>query len=273
MSLDTLLSVLFLLVFIVLPLLSRAFRQGPRAGGGGPQQRPPASPEDAEAPPWLAEAQRRVREARQAVGEARERGQATPERSAPDASPSPRQRTLVSEDPFERAEWPSGERTLVPEDPFRQASPRSRGGGMVSEDPFERGLVAGPGTARAGATHADDTLGREGVPAPRPRPTAASGRGAPRNEEPAPGMEDASRARRRRARSGGVRLMGGDADDPTVSAHGRRRGGAAGARVRSVDLMRFDGRAIVSGLIWHEILDEPAWKRRSWRTSSRPRSR
>ena len=76
MSFDTLLTLVFVVVFIVLPLVSRVLRERnrpPTAQRGGT---PPRAPEgtvldgtppaaDGELPAWLAEAQRRVREARE----------------------------------------------------------------------------------------------------------------------------------------------------------------------------------------------------------------
>jgi len=268
-SFGTILSLLFLLIFIVLPLLSRVMRQGPQAGSGAPGRRPqppgrpqPRQPGDAAqgqggTPPWLAEAQRRVREAR---GEAE-----------PQASTAPPGRPLVPQDPFGPAVRPgdatlvpedaaapyvpAGGRTLVPEDaaaPYvpaggRTLVPGERPGGLVPEDPFERGLV---GDASAGQQ--DATLGREGTPPGRPI-------GSPQRE-PRPRRDEAA-----------MRGSGRGAAARSAAAYGRRRQARAGARLGPVDLLRFDRRAIVNGLIWHEILDEPAWKRR--RASSRPRSR
>lgn len=286
MSLGTLLSILFLLVFIILPLLSRAFRQGSGPGTGSPQRPVRPGADDEELPPWLAEAQRRVREARGEAGEVTERT-----RPDPQASSSPRERPLVPDDPFQRsgrreggrslvpgdpfqdAPRPRTEGGLVPEDPFGQAHAPDRGGTLVREDPLGRGLVRGTGTGGSGGAHVHDTLGREGVPVPRMRPTtarsggeaAAEGRRVTTAEHVGPG--------RRRAVGGGSRFTGGVSAAFTMPAYGRRRGGGGGARLSPVDLMRFDRRAIVTGLVWHEILDEPAWKRRPRRASSRPRSR
>lgn len=312
MSLDTLLSILFLLVFIVLPLLSRAFRQGSppgRSSGRETSGRPPASapgPERADEPPWLAEAQRRVREARDAAGEARKQvsgrgsdaeastaprerplvsgdpfGQGEPRPSGrtlvPEEPfgrqrPRPGQRTLVPEEPFGRRAGPAPGGTLVPEDPFQGTPAPSRPGSLVPEDPFERGL-AGRGAEPPVPGHADDTLGREGGPVPRVGPTTA-----PRMAGAEVGAEGAGarpgRGRRgRRSGKTGSTVEGTMTVTLVTPAYGRRRGRSAGARLGPVDLLRFDRKAIVGGLVWHEILDEPAWKRRQRRASSRPRSR
>ncbi|MEJ2287138.1 MAG: hypothetical protein P8Y02_00580 [Deinococcales bacterium] len=280
MSLDTVLTLLFLVVFVVLPLVSRILRErnrraaGQTGTGGAPKAgRPtegtpgagPGRQADAEqVPPWLAEAQRRVQEAR---------ARTTAEASArPSAEAPARGGALVPEDAFGPAARPSAGRALVPED----ASTQRRARGLVPEDPFESGLVGREEERRAGPG-----LGREGVPAERlPAPARAEPRLEPRpvRREGAPSPEPAAverghRRRARRARSEAHLEAEAEVIVEAMAAYGRPPGGTVGARLDVVGLLRFDREAIVSGLIWHEILDEPAWKRRRGRALSRPRSR
>ncbi len=271
MSFDTLLTVVFVVVFIVLPLVSRVLRERnrPPSSRGGPA-RPPApgdtptattSPdrqgqgdtgqgdgEQSDLPAWVLEAQRRVREARERAG-------------AEASTQPPRRGTLVSEDPFEPLAPADRRRTMVPEDPFRGAA-RSGAGErkLVPEDPFERSLV-GPGDAQ----RAGPGLGREGAPPPPPAARSATEATPPRRPVPprAPRREDRPRAPSS-VEEGGPRVM---------RTGTRRHGGHAGARLVGVGQVRFDREAIVRGLIWHEILDEPAWKRLRGRVPSRRRSR
>jgi len=247
-SFDTLLTVLFVVVFIVLPLVSRVLRERnrPPTSRQGPA-RPPASGDapaepappvrrgdggQTDLPAWLAEAQRRVREAR--------------ERATAEASTRPQQgRTLVSEDPFAPLAPRDRSPTMVPEDPFRGPGRAGKGERkLVPEDPFERGLVGPDDAQRAGPG-----LGREGAPPRRP-------------QEPRPP--------RREKRQSPIEEVG---VPRAVRGHVRRHAGHDGARLVGVGHVRFDREAIVSGLIWHEILDEPAWKRLRGRVPSRRRLR
>ncbi len=299
MSFDTVLSLLFLLVFIVLPVLSRILRRRagtPRAGSESAERttpgRPPSADVGGEVPPWLAEAQRRVREAREAErGGARGPAEpaaptgadsgAAPETRGGVGAPArpaetgdrplvpqdvghamvpPAERGLVRQDaghpmapPAERGlvrqdaghpMAPPPERGLVPGDPFEvPTAPRARP--LVPEDPFAKGLARRVGASEEGAAA-----------------RAAGEARAPRQGATAPGEIEyvviEAVARRRRARHR-TRMR-------RHAPHGR-------ARLEVVDLLRFEREAVVSGLIWHEILDEPAWKRRRRRASSRPRSR
>jgi hypothetical protein len=264
-SFDTLLTVLFVVVFIVLPLVSRVLRernrpptsgQGPArppAPGGSPaEQAPPSGQGDL--PEWVAEAQRRVREAR--------------ERATAEASTLPEQsRTLVSEDPFQPLAPADRQRTMVPEDPFR-GRPRvpTRGRSLVPEDPFEKGLV-GPEDARRAGTG----LGREGMaPAAGPRARRETAGEAELRTATAAGEAPSGARRRQRRPPAAVDEVWRPGGMP---AHARRHAGRDGARLLGVGQLRFDRDAIVSGLIWHEILDEPAWKRLRGRVPSRRRSR
>jgi len=275
-SFDTLLTVLFVVVFIVLPLVSRVLRERnrPPTGRQGPA-RPPATGDTAaepappsgqgdsgqgdsgpgDLPAWVAEAQRRVREAR--------------ERATAEASTRPEtRRTLVSEDPFEPLAPADRQRTMVPEDPFR-GRPRPPTAGrkpLVPEDPFEKGLV-GPGDAQ----RAGPGLGREGVPAsPGPRAGRETASEAERRTRTDAGEAFPTQGRQPRRRRTASEEQPGPFGSP---ARARRHAGPGGARLMGVAQLRFDREAIVSGLIWHEILDEPAWKRRRGRAPSRPRSR
>jgi hypothetical protein len=272
-SLDTLLSILFLLVFIVLPLLSRAMRKSSQQRPGAPPRPPQGNMPDfgeADAPPWLAEAQRRVREAR---GE----GPAEASTSAPGGRP------LVSGDPFTELEPSQRGRQMVPEDPQGRAFAPPGGplvqadaadrpyvppadGKLVPEDPFGGGLMgtgSQPGQAGAGPQAA------QGGGQAAARPAAAQPPARPAVPVP---------AERREYEVAVVAVEAGGKGSAerawtATPAHMRRRRGRGGARLRAMGVQRFSGRDVVSGLIWHEILDEPAWKRRQRRASSRPRSR
>ncbi len=264
MSFDTLLTLVFVVVFIVLPLVSRVLRERnrpPTAQRGGT---PPRAPEgtvldgtppaaDGELPAWLAEAQRRVREAR--------------ERATAEASTqSGRSRSLVPDDPFETVAPADRPHPLVPEDANRgKPQVRPVGRSLVPQDPFEDDL-AGAGGAQRGAAG----LGREGVPPMMPsagtRPESAVAAERRARAE----ASDRPPSKQERQRRPGPRVEPTSAGAP---AYRRRRGWHDGARLGGVGQLRFDREAIVSGLIWHEILDEPAWKRRRGRVPSRPRSR
>ncbi len=233
MSLDTLLSVLFVVVFIVLPLVSRVLQARNRPKAGGRPMPPSAGPPRDAVPPWLAEAQRRVREA-QARGS-----------GAPDAPP------LVREDPFGTPTVPPASRELVPTDEAPPLAPPVRQGGLVPEDPFEGGLFGPRGDTAS-------PLGREGSPDVARRGTAQ---------------------RRALAFELGALREIEDVLEAEVGATAVQRGGTrppaspVGARLGPVGQLRFEREAIVRGLIWHEILDQPAWLRRRGRRSSRLRSR
>ncbi len=266
MSFDTLLTVVFVVVFIVLPLVSRVLRERNRPPTAQRGATPPRAPEgtvldgtppvaEGELPAWLAEAQRRVREARErAAGEA--------------STQSRRSRSLVPEDPFETVAPADRPHPLVPEDADRgQPQGRPVGRSLVPDDPFGDALAGAGGAQRGGSG-----LGREGVPPmmpsdrTRPESAVAAERRARAEASDQP-QRPPKQERQRRP---------GPVTEPTsagASAYRRRRGWHDGARLGGVGQLRFDREAIVSGLIWHEILDEPAWKRRRGRAPSRPRSR
>jgi hypothetical protein len=265
-SFDTLLTVVFVVVFIVLPLVSRVLRERnrpPTAQRGNTPPRTPegtapdrtAPPAEAELPAWLAEAQRRVREAR--------------ERATAEASTrSGRPRSLVPDDPFETVAPADRQHPLVPEDANgSQPQVRPVGRSLVPDDPFGDDLVGTGGAQRSGAG-----LGREGAPpmmpsdGTRPESAVAAERRARAEASDRP-QRPPRQERQRRPRPGR------EPSSAEAPAHRRRRGWRDGARLEGVGQLRFDREAIVSGLIWHEILDEPAWKRRRGRAPSRPRSR
>ncbi len=282
MSLDTVLSLLFLVFFIGLPVVSRILRDrnrrsSGRAGTGGapPSRRgaaPAQPPDQADVPPWLAEAQRRVREASEgtAVEASTRPADETPGQAGPPTMGhlfGPAERS-PAEHPA--AGHPAAEPAPVP----GEASTQRQGPPLVPEDPFGGGLMG-----RQGEQRADQGLGREGVPpAQAPAPASMPAEAPPARREGAPSPEPAPGTRRRRKR---VRLARAEAHleaeaealVEAIAAYARPPGRAVGARLDVVGLLRFDREAIVSGLIWHEILDEPAWKRRRWRVPSRPRSR
>ena len=292
---DTLLSLLFLVFFVGLPLLSRVMRQRnrnqapPGRGGDTPSDRGAAAdrgqatrtqPRADDLPAWVREAQRRVQEAER---RARDAGSGGPTADAVPPSRSP------AAGPRQVGGRPIG-RPLV--DPS-----------LVPEDPFD-GTLMGPGQARRGA---QDGLGREGMapssaPPPR-RPTLGGPPGGGLGREgaapPAGGPGSLARsasapaARRGRSRSvgqygafvasrapasrrRGKRPIDEAADAGTLRRRertARRAGRAPGATLGAVDLVRTDRVSLVRALIWHEILDEPASKRRPGRPSSRLRSR
>lgn len=282
MSLDTVLSLLFLVFFIGLPVVSRILRDRNRrstgragTGGAPPSGRgaaPAQPPDQADVPPWLAEAQRRVREASEGTAveaSTRPADETTGQAGTPNmghlfgpAESSPAEQPAAG--------YPAAEPASVP----GEASTQRQGPPLVPEDPFGGGLMG-----RQGEQRADQGLGREGVPPPQaPAPTSMPVKPSPARREGARSPEPAPGTRRRRKR---VRLARAEAHleaeaealVEAIAAYARPPGRAVGARLDVVGLLRFDREAIVSGLIWHEILDEPAWKRRRWRVPSRPRSR
>ncbi len=269
---DALLTLLFLVVFFVLPLLSRVMRgRGrppttrpggapqrpggpPTQGTGAPGERPtgPVAGGDQDTPAWLREAQRRVRDAqaggRTSAGAPSGTSSGTPSGTrsgTPSGTPSgtllgPRQGTLVPEDPFGRG--------------LMERPEASRPGGLGREGGGPAaGRVPRPAAPPAGP-HAHDSLGREGLP-PRGRRAAASAGWTAASVRRAPAASHRGSPYALRA----VRT--------------RPLGDRRGAKMGAGDLLRFDRRSIVRGLIWHEILDEPASKRRYGRKPSRPRSR
>src|SRR5690606_13173234 len=108
---------------------------------------------------------------------------------------------------------------------------------LVASDPFERGLVGGEQQ--------------------RPAPPASLGReGAVRSGVPQRASAPPQLARARSVIEG--------ADAPTVRRWAttrtptRRNDEGLGARLGALGLDRMDRSTILHGLIWHEILDEPA---------------
>lgn len=267
MSFNTVLTVLFLLVFIVLPLLSRAMRQSSRPRNGGLPPVPPGGRPDAgeaEVPPWVAEAQRRVREAR---------AEASAEASSGAPSGRPPAPPLVPEDARGRS-LAAPEGPLVRGDPFERPEVPTAPGDLVPDDPFGRGL-AGRGSQAGQAGMGPGQAPAMGQPPMQPAAQPAS-------RQPAAVPTVAGREQLEVAvvaveaeKAGGKKVEEEIAEVVLAAtpAHERRRRSRGGARLWGMGMQHFGARHVVTGVIWHEVLDEPAWRRRQRRASSRPRSR
>lgn len=259
---EEILGLVFFIFFVVVPLFSKKnkpqSRGGPPAGGaptssprpgapdsgaagsgapaasGGPRPGGPVTADARQAEPgsWreiLAEVQRRVAEA-----EVQESGgSATPPEQRRSTSGMPQARSTTTLAP---------ERTSGSLVSGRTSSASASGGGLVTSDPFGGGLVSG--------VPAPASMGREGMMS---SPLAAA--------EPL-----------RVTRLGGRSRQPEDPDVATVTP--RRRGQAVAARMgaptpEGPKLLRTGRDDILRGMIWHEILSEPAALKRSRRTTSR----
>ncbi|MFO7544989.1 MAG: hypothetical protein R6W77_05795 [Trueperaceae bacterium] len=282
-DLETLLGLFFFVVFIVLPLVTRS-RSKQQRGRPGVPQRPPgqgaqgrtvpgtgaagqggtpttlgrtttasrgaagggqggastASGTPSDSPlAMLEEIRRRVQEAQE-----RERGAGRTDGSGGSGSATQASSSTTSR-PATTTTSAASTRAAA------QTAPRTGRSGrpLVASDPFERGLVGGAEQ--------------------RPAPPASLGReGAVRSDVPQRASAPPQLARSRSMIDG--------ADVPTVRrwatgrAATRRSGDGLGARLGALGLDRMDRSTILHGLIWHEILDEPAAYRRLRRQRSRP---
>lgn len=284
LNLDTLFTILFLIFFVVVPLVTRAQKRAkggqpgaPRsddnAAGRGPADRTATatSQEMESLPGWLREAQRRVQQAQEQQGAPT----GTPKGTSL-GTPSSRSLTTDTGGLFEtHGPTPTSSTTLGREGPAGGRPPSSRtpaapsAGDTMGRMTTSRSIPARvdqratqasgrgqPGQSLQGrpATQAASGPGREARPAPG---SSTLGREGP----PASTATDAGRRSRSRI-------------DAVEDVHGAKRphGSAAGATLGRAGLVAMNRRSIVSGLIWHEILGQPAWKRHG-RTPSQHRSR
>lgn len=264
-DLDNLLGLLFFVVFFVLPVLSRArSKQPPQGRTGAP---PPGR--TAPAPTASSGSGRASNPAPSAAGSGRPQASTAPQGAPPQGAPPPdsplamleeiRRRVQEAQERERAGRRPGGKSgtskaTTAPGAPAARPSTASAGApagrGLVSSDPFERGLVSGeprrppPASAlgREGrtATVTADPLRVERLPARRKGTIDGPEAPAARRTAPAP-------------------------------ADKRRKDAGVGARLGALGLDRLDRATVLHGLVWHEILDEPAAYRRLRRQRSRPR--
>ena len=272
-DLDNLLGLLFFVVFIILPLFSRAKKKGQAQQGQGQGQgttRPPTAPVAPGQPAGstvrrsvplpgqptasadrgpsttitLEEIRRRVQEAQ--LRESGGAGTAFPP-PAPPAVPAP-QRGLVSSDPFGGSLMggsSSQPRTILGREGGAQPPPRPTILGREGSSPQTSPGVPSP-------------LGREGEsPAQVARRQSLRGREAPRPQT----VPTVTRQGGRTARAAAAEIGAQDSQ--------RRGAGLLGANLSPAGALRFDKTAIMHGLIWHEVLGEPPSIKRLRRTRSR----
>lgn len=280
-SFETILGIIFFIVFFVLPALNRKkpdkdeagpeapaepadgrTQEGPAqarpatdAPAGQPRTRPAQASTDQQGSPAprastsrgggpltagsieeaLEEIRARVRDAQQQ--EESQRGSTSARRSSSQSSAPRKGRTVKSD---------------------------TGGGGLVSGEARRKGETgSGPGRSVAGRERAAASGAR-----PTPDQAARSTRGADSVAEPLEVVRR-SRDKARRARQ--------EVSDPTgqpgTAQDGLPRGGGGAARlgapgVPGARALATDRRSLVTGMIWHEILSEPAAKRRLRRTRS-----
>ncbi|MFA5552070.1 MAG: hypothetical protein WDA03_10710 [Trueperaceae bacterium] len=270
LSFETILGIIFFIVFFVLPALSR--KKGHQDEEEAPKP-PPGSAGDGKAP------------ARPAVpaGQPVRGPQAQPQASTAARPAQPQQarkggplsagsieealeeirarvrEAQLQEDSRRGAAAPQA--ATQPQSAKAQTAPRA--GRLVPSDPGGGGLVSGEARriGQTGTTQPSSALGREGAPAP------AAQRGA--RQPQAGGPSAPLEVRRRgahRARRGSAEIT--DEVAPTQRApDGLPRGAAPAARL-SAPVLATDRASLVKGMIWHEILSEPAARRRLRRTRS-----
>lgn len=260
-DLDTLLGLLFFVAFFVLPVLSRArSKQPPQGQTGAP---PPGR--TAPAPTALSGSGRASNPGPSAAGSGRPQASTAPPQGAPPPD-SPlamleeiRRRVQEAQERERAAKRPAGQSgttkaTTAPRAPAARPTAASAGApagrGLVSSDPFERGLVSGEPR--------------------RPPPASALGR----EGRTATVTADPLRVERLPARRKGT-IDGPEAPaarrTASAPADKRRKDAGVGARLGALGLDRLDRATVLHGLVWHEILDEPAAYRRLRRQRSRPR--
>jgi len=293
-DLDTILGILFFIVFVVLPLFSGAGRRGQGRGRTGPGQgrgQATGAPGQAgasrdEPSVTLAEIRRRVEEAQRREDE---RGRALGA-GRPQASTT-QPRGLVTSDPFEGSLVSGSERRLS--DLGRGSSgslgPEGAGRGADGAAAAERArpaaerYVIGPeGAMPEPFPTGGYVIGREGAAPAQPRPTGGTlgreglagreGVGTTRSRSDLLGREGAaaraqptvtpsvSPSRRERLRAKAEAEIGGRErrDD------GRPAAGGAKARISRAGLLRTDRDSVLAGLVWHEVLSPPR-ALRHWR--------
>lgn len=265
-DLDTLLGLLFFVVFFVLPVLSRARSKQPPQGRTGA----PSPGRTASAPTASGGSGGASNPRPSAMGGGRPQAGTASQGTPTQGAPPPDSPLAMLEEIRRRVQEAqererAGKRQAGQPDPTRAASapraPASRpaansagapaGRGLVSSDPFERGLVSGEPRRPPPAS----ALGREG------RTTATV-------------TADPLRVERLPARRKGT-IEGPEAPAARratqAPADKRRRDAGLGARLGALGLDRLDRATVLHGLVWHEILDEPAAYRRLRRQRSRPR--
>jgi len=258
MDLDSILGILFFVVFVVVPLFTNASRRGQgrgakgagqgRAQGTGTGQAAAGDAPD-QVPMTLAEIRRRVEEAQR-----REEELAKARRARGRQPAEERPGSLVTGDPFEGSLVSTPARRLG-----ESAGPSASLGPMSSPATGQTtgGYVLGPEGGVPGSFPTGDfVLGREGAQTPR-RPSDGSlgreGAAAPRPPKP-PTSRGAQPDRSARAAASEI-----------GRASGARPAKQAGkATLSRTWALRTDEESILNGLIWHEVLSRPK-ALRHWR--------
>ena len=268
MDLDTILGILFFIVFVVLPLFSGAGRRGqpgrtrPGQRTGAPTGRGATASTGADQPPvTLAEIRRRVEEAQRREQEELERRRAagSRRRSAP-RTPEPLLGREGSQPERRLIEGGTASASLGPEGtaPATTGRPYVLGPEGAFPDPYAGGHVIGregaPSTPRdRGASPAvrrqpASLLGREGVP---------RGEGGTRVVRPTVTPTVGTRAR-------GARGARAAAAEIGRQVGARPAAGTTGATLGRAWALRTDEKSVITGLIWHEVLSRPR-ALRHWR--------
>ena len=267
LSFETILGIIFFIVFFVLPALGR--KKGPQDETEAPKP-PPGTAGDGKAParPAAPAAQpvRQPQSQPQASTAARppqaKRGGPLSAGSIEEALEEIRARVRDAQQQEDsRRGAPVPQATTQPQGARDQTAPRT--GRLVPSDPGGGGLVSGEARriGQTGSTQPTSALGREGAP------SAAAQRGA--RQPQAGGVAAPIEVQRRgahRARRGSAEITG--VATPGQRAPGALPQGAAPAATLSAPLLATDRASLVTGMIWHEILSEPAARRRLRRTRS-----
>lgn len=245
LNFEMILGIIFFVVFFILPAFTKKRKPGADEAKGPPVQRPAGStPERVEGAPARPPANLReaLEEVRQRVLEAQEREDAA-KRGAASSAPASPAASARSQRPLASGE---GSGSLTSSGPsLLRDLPTSAGSG---------GLGGGVGTA--------------GPRQPRGRPRV---RGQQHSPSVAPSVPPVSsrpagwREELRRPKPG----MFGEGEVSTLPSSDRRtaRLGTPAGQAPAAGLA-MDRRALVTGMIWHEILSEPVARKRLRRTRS-----
>jgi len=262
-DLDNLLGLLFFVVFILLPIVSRSRkRQQQRPKDGRTATGAPTGPTQGRA------STRSVPLPGQAAASA-DRGS-----SATITLEEIRRR--VEEAQRRELQSRQGSQSSTSSQAFAPSAPAAKPvrRGLVASDPFEQTLVGGAAPAGMGregpageaGTPYQSVLGREGyaIEPTQARPSILGRQGARTSGSTrAPGLRGRG-GTDRTARAAAAAI--GEADDP------RQLGGpGTSSKLSPTGLLRFDRRSILQGMIWHEILGDPPSSKRPRRTRSRLR--
>lgn len=260
---ETILGIIFFIVFFILPAFSRGRKKMPEEEAAGPEQAPaPGRSEGAEpARNQPAPTPQATRPARSARPQGQARASTQPS-SQP--RPAPRSQGPLTAGSIEEAleEIRARVREAQREENERQAGGR-RGSAasqpQTSTTPASSGGLAGGGSGGSLVSSQARTLSGRPVSTPRP-----AGGPQPRPTPPRPaslGREGVAEplqvARRRKRAEQGAAQQRRERAGLEDGLHPASR---STARL-DAPVLRTDRRALVTGMIWHEILAEPAAKR------------